>query len=83
MNTIIKNLRKLTERARMGFAFKSNLGDRFTSYNGISYRFDSQGVCHRLDRKPWTCKADRKRFLRDRRDDRAMAAANLAHSLTH
>ncbi len=45
---------------------------------GTRYRRDESGVIRRLDLKPWKGKSERRQCIKARREDRALAAANLA-----
>jgi len=78
---IIATLRALAARVRMGRIYSSALHTRVKTSDGRLYEFDSQGVIHRISPvKPWASKAERRQVLRDRRQDRLLAAANLTAS---
>jgi len=50
----------------------------FTDSKGTRYRRDESGVIRRLDLKAWNCKSERRKVIKARREDRELAAKNLA-----
>ncbi len=50
----------------------------FTDSKGTRYFRDESGVTRRLDLKPWKGKSERRKCIKARRQDRALAAIKRA-----
>jgi hypothetical protein len=73
-------LRELSIRARTVLSWHDKKGFPVGKFrDGKTYRVQPDGSIRRVSPvKPWRNKAERKQVLRQRREDRALAAANMA-----